>query len=164
MNTPGLPSPTEGGSGIPKLASAHEVPPPESHPGRPPLPPAAAPEAPGFRPLTESLRRRSIHLTPPQSDALARLLPTRQLVELLALHNGTLAATFQGGGYRSWRAYVTTDGRVIENPDASDPDPTGEVAGPLTIVREPGRLHLGVILPPRGSEQDAQDRQDGQDR
>jgi hypothetical protein len=94
---------------------------------------------------------------------LARLLPSRQLVELLALHNGTLAATFRGAGYRAWRAYITADGRVLENPDASDLDPTGEAAGPLTIVREPSRLHLGVILPPRGSEQDAQDWQDGED-
>lgn len=103
---------------------------------------------PGARPVSESLRRRAIHLTPPQSDALARLLASRRLVELLALRNGALAVTFRGAGYEAWRAFITTDGRVLESEGASVPDPTGEAEGQLTIVREPGRLRLGTLLPP----------------
>jgi len=103
----------------------------------------------GLRPVSEALHRRAVHLTAPQSDTVARLLLSRRLLELLALHNGTLVATFRGAGYQAWRAYITADGRVLENADASEPDPRGDAEGQLTIVREPGRLHLGTLLPPR---------------
>jgi len=121
----------------------------------------------GLRPVSEALHRRAIRFTPLQSDAVARLLLSRRLVELLALHNGTLVATLRGAGYQVWRAYITTDGRVLENADASEPDLRGDAEGQLAIVREPGRLHLGTLLPTRPRrEHDEREQgvQDGQDR
>jgi len=98
------------------------------------------------RPVSDSIRRGSLHFTVPQSDALGQLLTSRRLVELFALRNGTLVATFRGAGYRAWRVYLSPDGRTLENSDASEPDPTGETDGPLAIVREADRLHLATLV------------------
>ena len=107
-------------------------------------------ERTGERPISESLKRHAIRPTPPQSDALARLLADgRRLRELFALGNGTLGATFAGSGFAALRVFVTTDGRVQENEAASEPDPDGLTEGALVIARDERRLHLGTLLPAR---------------
>ncbi len=104
---------------------------------------------PGFRPVSAALRRRTVSLTSAQSDAIARLLVprSRRLVELFSLRNGTLCATLRGAGYAALRIYVTPDGRVVENEEASEPDPLGEETEPFVLARDPDRLHLGTLLP-----------------
>ncbi len=102
---------------------------------------------PGARPVTEAVHRRAVHLTAPQSDALAGLLAARRLTELYGLRNGTVVARFAGSGYLVWRAYITTDGRVLEDEDASRVDADREADGPLIIARDEDRLRLGLILP-----------------
>ncbi len=107
---------------------------------------------PGVRPISESLRRRAVSLTPGQSDALAGLLVpgVRRLVELFSLRNGTLCATLRGGGYAALRIYVTPEGRIVENEEASESDPLGEETEPFVLAREADRLHLGTLLPAEG--------------
>jgi hypothetical protein len=113
------------------------------------------------RPISESLKRHAIRPTPPQSDALARLLAEwGRLRELFALGNGTLGATFAGAGYAARRVFITCDGRIQENEGASEPDPDGLIEGALVIARDEDRLHLGTLLPthpepssPRGGNQ-----------
>ena len=103
---------------------------------------------PGVRPVSASLRRHAVSLTSAQSDALARLLVpgARRLVELFCLRNGTLCATLRGGGYAALRIYVTPDGRVAENEEASEPDPLGDETEPFVLARDADRLHLGTLL------------------
>lgn len=131
----------------PRPPSAREDARPRRWPGEPtasvPHPGAES----GARPVSEALRRRAVHLTAPRSDALGRCLLSRRLVELFSLRNGTLVATFQGAGYLAWRVFITADGRILENADASEPDPLGDAAGQFAIVREPGRLHLANLGP-----------------
>lgn len=116
---------------------------------------ASGSEVPGSigRPISEAIRRRAIHLTHSQSDALARLMGTRRLVELYSLRNGTVVATFRGGGYKCWRAYLTTEGRVLEDDEASRLDPELEEEGAYTILRDDDHLYLGTILPKSGGGQ-----------
>ena len=111
------------------------------------LPDAAEP---GVRPVSAALRRHAVALTSAQSDAVARLLVpgVRRLVELFSLRNGTLCATFRGAGYAVLRVYVTPDGRVAENEEASEPDPFGDETEPFVFARDSDRLHLGTLLPP----------------
>jgi hypothetical protein len=104
---------------------------------------------PGVRPLSAALRRHAVSLTSAQSDAVARLLVpgVRRLVELIGLRNGTLCATLRGAGYAALRVYVTPDGRVVENAEASEPDPLGDETEPFVLARDPDRLHLGTLRP-----------------
>lgn len=117
---------------------------------RPSVPRAtpAVPE-PGVRPVSAALRRHAVSLTSAQSDAVARLLVpgVRRLVEVFSLRNGTLCATLRGAGYAALRIYVAPDGRVVENEEASEPDPLGDETEPFVLARETDRLHLGTLLP-----------------
>lgn len=119
----------------------------------PPTPPPGA--EPGVRPVTASIRRRAVSLTPPQSDAISRLLVPGgcRLVELFSLQNGTLGATLRGAGYAARRIYITAEGRVAENQEASEPDPLGEATDPFVLARDQDRLHLGTMSPGTGAAQ-----------